>query len=234
MRILFIAILLITTSYQEADCSLRRPDVRSEESTWSDIPLELLEYLQQTGSSLEEWLQGLGKQLPDLDTVQTSIESAWSTLADHLPEMDDARSWLQVDGGELAALQSPTALEQYIHTKVNRYRQSRDLQPLRYNEELARVAREHSKNMASGRVTFGHGGSDARSAELHVKIHIIAFGENVAFAHGYNNPGLAFVNGWIGSDGHRANMEGNFAMSGVGIAESWDGTVYATQVFASQ
>ncbi|WP_231590801.1 CAP domain-containing protein [Hymenobacter terrenus] len=40
-----------------------------------------------------------------------------------------------------------------------------------------------------------------------------------------------FVNGWLNSPGHRANIEGNFTRTGIGVATSSTGRIYSTQIF---
>lgn len=56
-------------------------------------------------------------------------------------------------------------------------------------------------------------------------------GENIAF--GYRTP-LAVVQGWIGSDGHRRNIEDpDFRVIGVGAALDERGTPYWAQIFGT-
>ena len=56
--------------------------------------------------------------------------------------------------------------------------------------------------------------------------------ENVAM----NNspiPAQVVVRGWINSEGHKKNMEGDYDLTGVGIARSRNGSWYFTQIFVS-
>jgi uncharacterized protein YkwD len=39
------------------------------------------------------------------------------------------------------------------------------------------------------------------------------------------------VDGWLNSPGHRRNIEGDFRLTGIGIAKRSDGMVYFTQIF---
>ena len=56
-----------------------------------------------------------------------------------------------------------------------------------------------------------------------------AVGENVAY--GYPN-GKAVVRGWMGSDGHRANLlNGDWRLMGIGARKGADGLWYVSQVF---
>jgi uncharacterized protein YkwD len=52
--------------------------------------------------------------------------------------------------------------------------------------------------------------------------------ENVAM--GFNSA-AAVVNAWLGSAGHRANIEGNATRTGVSAVKSGDGVWYYTQIF---
>lgn len=57
------------------------------------------------------------------------------------------------------------------------------------------------------------------------------WGENIAY--GYASA-QAVLSGWLGSAGHRANIEnGSFTTIGVGVAESAGGTLYWTQSFGN-
>ena len=39
------------------------------------------------------------------------------------------------------------------------------------------------------------------------------------------------VNMWLNSPGHKRNIEGNFTLTGIGIAEADNGYLYFTQIF---
>ena len=57
-------------------------------------------------------------------------------------------------------------------------------------------------------------------------------GENVATNQGFPDPAETAVQGWLDSPPHRENIEGDFNLAGVGIAENADGLFYFTQIFA--
>ena len=83
--------------------------------------------------------------------------------------------------------------------------------------------------MASGRVPFGHDGFDARIATIRAALGSGgSAGENVAM--GYNSA-AAVVNAWLGSAGHRANIEGNSTRTGISAVQTSTGTWYYTQIF---
>jgi uncharacterized protein YkwD len=83
--------------------------------------------------------------------------------------------------------------------------------------------------MASGKVPFSHDGFDARIAAIRAALGSGGSGaENVAM--GYSSA-AAVVNAWLGSAGHRANIEGNSTRTGVSAVKSTGGVWYYTQVF---
>ncbi|MDJ0730812.1 MAG: CAP domain-containing protein [Crocosphaera sp.] len=126
------------------------------------------------------------------------------------------------------------SLEQEINRRVNQYRLSKNLPPLQMNAEISYVARQHSRDMASKIATFSHDGFDNRAKAVGKTIPYRAFAENLAYIKGYPDLADVAVKGWINSPGHRKNMEGNFDLTGVGIAKNSDGEYYFTQLFLLQ
>jgi uncharacterized protein YkwD len=132
-----------------------------------------------------------------------------------------------------AATPAPAELEREIHLQVNQYRARRGLPPLAYDERVAAVARSHSAAMASGERGFGHAGFQERTeAVTRLLPTARAFAENVAY-DSRTGPRLAalVVQGWIDSAGHRANLEGGYDLTGIGVAVARDGRRYFTQIF---
>lgn len=133
-----------------------------------------------------------------------------------------------------AATPAPAELEREIHLQVNQYRARRGLAPLAYDERIAAVARSHSAAMASGARPFSHEGFQERTeAVTRILPATRAFAENVAY-DGRTGPRLAalVVQGWIDSSEHRANLEGRYDLTGIGVAVARDGRRYFTQIFA--
>ncbi len=128
---------------------------------------------------------------------------------------------------------SISTLERAAFNQVNAYRASKNLAPLAWKDTIAQVARIHSQNMASGRVAFGHEGFTERAQTLARQAPIHGAAENVAY-NDYPDPATTAVNGWIGSEGHRLNMENpSYTQSGLGVAVSSDGAYYFTQLFTA-
>lgn len=126
-------------------------------------------------------------------------------------------------------------LEKIVFDLVNERRRENGLSALKWSEDVAKVARLHSQNMASSKV-FGHRGLDGlrvddRAASLGVK-NWQAIGENIAANRGFANPTASAVQQWMNSSGHRASILNNgWTETGIGIACDNDGKYYFTQVF---
>ena len=123
-------------------------------------------------------------------------------------------------------------LEHRVHRLVNEHRATQGLKPLAFSLEVSAIARRHSRDMASGRVGFGHGGIESRRQEIIAFIAQAGVGENVAANNGESSQaGDMAVADWLESPGHRRNIEGSYDLSGVGIAQGPAGEYYFTQLF---
>ncbi len=126
-------------------------------------------------------------------------------------------------------------LEQRVHRLINEQRQRAKLPPLAWREDVARCARDHSRNMAQ-RDFFDHvdprlGGVDQRLNRFRIAWRVC--GENIFMLSGYSNPAQVAVQGWMDSPGHRANiLEQRFTHTGVGVFyRTRDQMFYLTQIF---
>jgi len=126
---------------------------------------------------------------------------------------------------------SLTSLEKSVYQKVNQYRKSKKLPPLKLDSAINQQARKHSEAMAKGKVPFSHDGFDNRVKAIAKSLDYRSAGENVAFNQGYPKPDQQAVEGWIKSTGHRKNMEGNFDTTGIGVSKNAEGEYYLTQIF---
>ena len=106
---------------------------------------------------------------------------------------------------------------------------SMDLSPLEMNAVESSLAAEHSRDMASGKVKFGHDGFNTRAKTIQKALGSTVVGENVA-----SGPMTAreVVDGWLNSPGHKKNIEGNFTLTGIGYAINSKGNIYFTQIFS--
>jgi len=132
-------------------------------------------------------------------------------------------------------LTRPRVIENEAFALINRKRAALGLKELTWSDEVAKIARVHSKDMAENNY-FSHRGLDGsmigeRADSLGVK-KWRAIGENIAFNRGYENPTEFAVECWIRSEGHRLNLlNDSWKETGVGIAIASDGSYYFTQVF---
>lgn len=123
------------------------------------------------------------------------------------------------------------ALEQAIYTQINQYRKSKGLSPLTIDARINQQALAHSQAMASGKVPFSHAGFEQRVKTIGKTIPYQSAAENVAYNMGYQDPATQAVQGWLKSPGHRKNIEGQFNLTGIGIAKNAKGEYYFTQIF---
>ncbi|MEG5000322.1 CAP domain-containing protein [Microcoleus sp. B4-D4] len=129
----------------------------------------------------------------------------------------------------VASTSSLADLEKAVNQQINLYRASKKLPPLSVDARITQQARIHSQNMASAKVKFSHDGFEGRVKAISIPYQSVA--ENVAYNMGYNDPVRNAVEGWIKSEGHRKNMEGQFNLTGIGIAKNAKGEYYFTQIF---
>jgi uncharacterized protein YkwD len=125
-------------------------------------------------------------------------------------------------------------MEDRCIAEINKIRKENGLKALTRWSELTTCARNHSHNMAVGKVDFGHDGFKKRSASMQKLAPLSSFGENVAYNYLYDDPVSKAVHGWMKSPSHKENILGNFQETGVGIAVSKDGKYYFTQLFAKR
>jgi uncharacterized protein YkwD len=104
-----------------------------------------------------------------------------------------------------------------ILIQTNKFRKSNSLAKLVMRNDLNEIARQHSIDMAKGRVRFGHTGFGERNAMARKKIkQMHAFAENVAYGA---ITGKEVVDMWEHSAGHRQNLLGPYKYIGIGIAK---------------
>lgn len=107
-------------------------------------------------------------------------------------------------------------------------------QPLRWNEELAAVARAHSRNMLEQRF-FDHVDLEGKSLSARIKAAGIpwrALGENIAINGTVPGAEAAFMNEPRFQKNHRANiLNANYTDVGIGIVQGPNGSLYITQDF---
>ncbi|KAF2075869.1 hypothetical protein CYY_002805 [Polysphondylium violaceum] len=113
----------------------------------------------------------------------------------------------------------------------NEFRRSLKLPPMIWNQPIYLIGVEHSKNMADGKVPFGHDGFDDRIKRYPFQFTNAA--ENVAMNNSDATVAKTAVDGWINSPGHRKNLVGNFNVCAIGVYQGTNGNWYLTQLFAN-
>ncbi|MBD2292087.1 CAP domain-containing protein [Anabaena sphaerica FACHB-251] len=121
------------------------------------------------------------------------------------------------------------AIETSVFNQINQYRASQNLPALTRNSSIDNQARIHSQNMASGKVAFSHDGFQARVTAIGIPFSKVA--ENVAYNQGSQDPATTAVQSWLRSSGHLANIQGNYNLTGIGVASNGRGEIYFTQIF---
>lgn len=125
-----------------------------------------------------------------------------------------------------------TNLNVDIINAVNNYRKSRGLGALHILSIASVEATKHSQAMASKRVSFGHTGFNQRAIVLANELNgSSATGENVAYG---KMTASEVLQAWLKSAAHRANIEGRFDYTGVGVAKDTKGVLYYTQLFVKK
>ena len=160
---------------------------------------------------------------PETPDEGTAGETAGSTPAEEETPAEDT-------GSEPA--DTVAAYEQEVFDLVNQIREENGLEPFVYNETLAETARAHSQDMID-RNFFDHTNPDGKSPFDRMRDNGLSYSmaaENIAV--GYPSP-EAVVEGWMNSQGHRANLLGDCKELGVGLALGGSYGYYWTQCFAT-
>ena len=124
---------------------------------------------------------------------------------------------------------SDTAIQNAILIHINEYRQKHGLSPLKMDNRIVKEAKNHSIDMANHTMTFGHKYFKSRIDRLHSQIkNSNAGAENVAYNY---KDAQDVVNNWVRSPGHKRNIDGNYNLTGIGIARDKKGKIYFTQIF---
>lgn len=128
-----------------------------------------------------------------------------------------------------------SAMEALAHARINAHRLDEGLAPFEYDAGIAAASRRHSEAMAAGRVPIGHDGFEARGRRIAEAIPLMGIAENVGFnTYPVDRTVSAAVSGWLASPGHRENIEGDYDVTGIGIASGSQGAWYYTQIFVKR
>lgn len=124
---------------------------------------------------------------------------------------------------------SDTEMQDAVLVHINEYRQQHGLPKLTMNQNLIREAKQHSIDMATHKIPFGHQNFAKRISHAHAQIKNSGAGaENVAYNY---KDARTVVQQWVLSPGHKRNIVGNYNLTGIGIARDKQGRIYYTQLF---
>ena len=126
---------------------------------------------------------------------------------------------------------SENELEQKVFRSINDHRISKGLDKLEWNDTIAEQCRIHNSNMATEIVPFSHDGFQNRLAIIKETIPHSRGAENVAYTSGYSEPAEIACKTWLHNEEHKINIEGNYNLTGVGVAKNDIGDFYFTQIF---
>ncbi len=125
--------------------------------------------------------------------------------------------------------------ENEIYNLINDERRKKGLTKLDWDENLTKLSRSYSKQMAKESF-FSHYDREGNSVVERAEDSNIKgwskIGENLFYCEGYDDFNALAVRGWMNSPEHRRNiLDRQFTSTGIGIAQSRDGRIYITQVF---
>lgn len=190
------------------------PDQEARGQEYQTKPVARLITAPLTSTSSRPWRVGDGTESPnELIAPSPSVNSSTS-LAD------------------------AAGIERRAFEMINSVRLRNGLAPLSWDPDLCRMARVHSKNMAS-RGFFSHITPDGLSLKDRANQAGLApfrmIAENIAYNQGYDDPGAFAVDRWMISSGHRGNiLAREYRSSAIGVFVNSEGCVYLTQVFISR
>ena len=124
-----------------------------------------------------------------------------------------------------------------IFQLVNVERARQRLRPLAWDDDVANVARDHSRQMARQNF-FAHQDPKGRTVVDRAEQRDVRgwskIGENLFMCDEIDGFERYSVRGWIKSPSHRRNMlNREWSTTGIGVYRSRDGRIYVTQVFIS-
>ncbi len=127
------------------------------------------------------------------------------------------------------AVRAATQLSQDLLQRLNAERRARGLRALSLDPNLANMALQWSQHMANTR-SFTHRNL-ADASGLPGIGRYSALGENIAWVEGFQSEAFQLHDGWMKSDGHRANMlQPGFDAVGIGVVCA-NGRAWATENF---
>jgi uncharacterized protein YkwD len=131
-----------------------------------------------------------------------------------------------------------TRSESEVFALVNKERARTRMSALAWDDRLADLARNYSRQMAREGF-FGH--RDRRGRSVMERAHAARIqnwsriGENLFVCDRHPYFEATAIQGWLKSPGHRKNMlNRGWTATGIGVATARDGSIFITQVFTRE
>ncbi len=132
-----------------------------------------------------------------------------------------------IDQTVLLNAPAPKVIEIEILERINNHRINLGLNPLNNLTVIKSVAYTHTDYMVSVN-EVNHDNFFQRKNSLVQNAAATKVSENVAYAY---SSAEAVVNAWINSEGHRANIEGDFTDFEISAEQNEEGKWYYTNIF---
>jgi len=134
--------------------------------------------------------------------------------------------------GRAESTQSLSSMERWVYEQMNNHRAAKGLPPLVLDDWLTMQAREHSQAMSSDKVPFDRQSLQQRNQEIMNAGSYQGVSTIIGMTQGYINPAQANVSNWLkDGDVNLTSIEGEYKLTGVGVAMNLRGEYYFTQVF---
>lgn len=181
---------------------------------------------------------GTDENIPQSNNANSSTSDQSKPSTNSSAQPNNTSSPPSIEGEELAPQykaerKEELSIEKNIADKINQYRKQKGLKPLKLDSDIGKLAQAHSLEMADKEVTVGHQGFKTRVKMLREEFNLKSAAENVAYNQGYKDPAAQAVEGWLKSPGHKKNIEGNYNLTGIGVAKDEQGRIFLTQIFVS-
>ena len=125
-------------------------------------------------------------------------------------------------------------IEQAIFDLTNEHRVNLGLPELAWSNTVAKQCRQHSSNMALGYVSFGHTGLSERINKIRQNFPN-TFGVELISRHGPSTKlPEHIITEWLQDLEQRQYIEGDYQITGVGVAKSANNNFYITQIYIKQ
>lgn len=144
----------------------------------------------------------------------------FSCSTDNMPEDDITSITIQ-------NAPAPKTIEIEILERINAHRIGLGLNPLNNLNIIKSVAYTHTDYMVTVNAV-NHDNFFQRKLSLEQHASATKVSENVAYAF---SSAESVVNGWLGSEGHRENIEGDFTDFDISAEQDEDGKWYYTNIF---